>query len=247
MPMVVTADKQRPKIKGKADVVFVIDVTGSMTGCLENLKANLVELSKGVEEIARKEYKVAAPEIRYNVIGFRDLEKDVDDPALVIRDKGFTADLAEIEAFFAKSEMQAAGGDDDPESALDALYTALTALAWEKPARVLVLFTDAFTKPTLHPKTVKGQTFDEKRSLDVVIQEIKGTRIIIFGPEGVPAFKVISARDNCTYVEMKKAEDTLKDFKNSGLFKDNVIRLIAKTVADASTKPWKPPIKATGA
>lgn len=225
-----------PKVKGKADVLFLIDVTGSMEDCLENLKGNIIELSSRIDEISKRDYGAVGTEIRYNAIGFRDLFEDK--KAMVIRDKKFTADLNEIKAFFDTPDMKAAGGGDDPESSLDALYIGLKELEWTQPARVIILFTDQPPKKTLHPSTVGGRSFDEETSLNVVIQELGKARVIIFGPKGVLEYKKIGDTSPNQYIGFEKAEDSLKDFKDRGLFEKHVVERIAKTVSMASTKPW---------
>ena len=136
---------QKPKLKGKANVAFIIDVTESMTPCLENLKKNLIELSQKINDIAKSDFNAAEPEISYNVLGFRDLEEDKASQ-IVLMSKDFTPDLGVVEKFFEDKQMMAAGGGDEPESALDAIVISSTQFNWDKPARIMVLFTDASTK-----------------------------------------------------------------------------------------------------
>jgi hypothetical protein len=235
---VVKKGGQTPKVKGKADVVLVIDITGSMSGCLENLKNNLLELLSKIEEFSKEE-GVAEPDVSFNVIGFRDLEEDEKNNMLIMNEN-FTNNLDDLKDFFSKPEMQAAGGGDVPESSLDALYVAATKLSWTKPAKIIVLFTDASPKPTFHRST-SGVDLGEKETLAKLKEVLSGKRVVIFGPKGVKEFDLIGAIEKCIYQGFENAEESLKDFNDPNLFKENVVKMIAKTATqEMKTKKWNP-------
>ena len=65
----------------------------------------------------------------------------------------------------------------------------------------------------------------------------KKIRLIIFGPKDVEEFQRIDLQDQCFYVPMEKAEETLASFKDQTLFRDHVIKAIARTVSQASSTP----------
>ena len=74
------------------------------------------------------------------------------DEPWVIRD--FTQNVKEFSSWLDLPDVQAYGGGDEPESTLDALYLAINRDSWrDKAHRVIVLFTDSDTHPTLHHKT----------------------------------------------------------------------------------------------
>jgi hypothetical protein len=220
------------KVKGNANVAFVLDVTESMKPCLENLKNNLIELSSKIVDICEKEYNIVSPSISYNVLGFRDLEED-EQWQIVVRDNNFTEDLSEIKNFFDDEKMQPAGGGSEEESALDGLYLTMEKMNLDKPAKVIVLFTDAPTKPTLHPSTTNGVKLTPEQAISVIKETIlSGSfRVVIFGPKDVPEFDKIGSFDYCYYHSDEKIESTLKNFNDEKLFKKNVIELIAKTAS----------------
>ena len=229
---------QTPKIKGKADVALIMDVTGSMGGCLENLKSNLLELLSKINEFS-KEFKVDQPDIYFNVVGFRDLEEDATNNMLIMS-SDFNKDLNVVKDFFSKPEMQAQGGGDIPESSLDALYIAATKLNWEQPAKVIVLFTDAPPKSKFHSSTT-GVEIDEDGTMNKLRAVLADKRVIMFGPKDVKEFMEISSWDNCIYKGFENAEESLKDFNDPSLFKENVVKLIAKTASqEIKTKVWNP-------
>lgn len=221
-----------PKVKGKVDVALVIDVTSSMRGCLENLKKNLVAILREINNAATGKYNLPSPDIAFNVVGFRDLVEDQADQLLLMGTE-FTADLDRVEAFLERPEMQAAGGGEEMESALDALYAAATRLNWTRPARVIVLLTDAPTRSCLHPGSTAGTALDDENSMAVVADGIVSGkfRVILFGPKGVKEFRQISGWDRCRFVELDLSGDTLKAFKDSGLFEKFVMPLIVATAS----------------
>jgi hypothetical protein len=228
--MVQTVIKKEIKVKGKADVAYVIDVTKSMAGCLENLKAGLAEITNGIKEMVIAA-GAAEPELAFNVLGFRDLVEDEDKQMIPMGDE-FTKDMKSVADFLGSADMKAMGGGDEAESALDALYIAATQMKWTRPAKVIVLFTDAPPRDVLHPKTTNGVPLDHENSMAKVKEVIleKKIRVVIFGPKDVKEFKMVKSWDGCFYEEMEKAEDTLSNFATSDLFKKVVIPVIVATV-----------------
>ena len=67
----------------------------------------------------------------------------------------FTSKVETFETWLTSYEFNAFGGGDEPESTLDALYLALNMPGWRESSthRVIILFTDSDTHPTLSPKT----------------------------------------------------------------------------------------------
>lgn len=111
-----------------ADVVFVLDCTGSMSKEIETVKSALNEFADEVEE--------RGVPLRIGLVAFRDLFEG-EQPQVF--------DLSEEIPEFQKSlsDLEAWGGGDEPESALDALMTALDQSFAEGHQKVLVLITDA--------------------------------------------------------------------------------------------------------
>lgn len=181
----------RSKTKGVADIVFVIDVSGSMTTCIDALRRN-IEIF--VESLSQGDANTAAPvrDWRGKVVGYRDFEASQVEGLPWIVDNPFVRDTAALKAQL--GTLQAAGGGDEPESLLDALFTVASMESSPKgsqtmepgkwryrsdAARVVIVFTDASFKETMSIPEAKGG------SLQDVANVIMANRIILslFAPQ----------------------------------------------------------------
>jgi hypothetical protein len=175
----------RAKTKGVADIVFLIDVTGSMAPVIDALRTNIEtfidSLSKGDANNAP-----AVKDWRGKVVGYRDIESSEAEGLPWIEDHPFVRDAVALKAQLAG--LRANGGGDEPESLLDALYTIATMEASPKgaqaeeatkwryrsdAARVVVVFTDASFKETMSVPAAKGG------SLQDVANVVMANRIIL--------------------------------------------------------------------
>ena len=175
------------KVRGVVDVVFLIDATGSMGGCIDAVKKNIDTFFDTMTSTEGNGSPVK--DWRAKVVGYRDVDADGSDWLV---NNPFTKDLGELRSQL--SSISAQGGGDEPESLLDALYTLITMgetdpqettfdpykwRAKRAAARVIVIFTDASFKTTM--------SIPEARGLDIetVFNEIEGKRIIlsIFAPD----------------------------------------------------------------
>jgi hypothetical protein len=175
----------RAKTKGVADIVFLIDVTGSMATCIDALRTNIEAF---IDTLSRGDANNAAPvrDWRAKVVGYRDIESSESDGLPWIVDNAFVRDAGALRSQLAT--LQAAGGGDEPESLLDALFTVASMEAVPKgsqsedagkwryrsdAARVVIVFTDASFKETLLVPEAKGG------SLQDVANVIMANRIIL--------------------------------------------------------------------
>ncbi|WP_128565627.1 vWA domain-containing protein [Methylobacterium crusticola] len=175
----------RAKTKGVADIVFLIDISGSMSPCIDALRHN-VEVF--VESLSRGDANNAAPvkDWRAKVVGYRDFETAGSEGIPWIIDHSFVRDASNLKAQLAT--LQAAGGGDEPESLLDALYKVAAMEAVPKgsqsvepgkwryrsdAARVVIVFTDASFKETMSIPEAKGG------SLQDVANIVMANRIIL--------------------------------------------------------------------
>ena len=175
----------RAKTKGVADIVFLIDVSGSMTPIIDALRKNIEMF---IDSLNKGDANNAAPvkDWRGKVVGYRDLEHAETDGLPWLVDNPFVRDAVALKAQLAG--MRAAGGGDEPESLLDALYTVATMPASPKgaqgedpnkwryrsdAARVVVVFTDASFKETMSLPESKGG------SLQDVANVVMANRIIL--------------------------------------------------------------------
>lgn len=139
------------------DVVFVIDCTGSMGPFLDEVKRRALNFHETVTEALGKKSR-QVHKLRVRVIGFRDHYFDWEDPEhppIVASDFFVLPDeAAGFETFV--NRLEPAGGEDIPESALEALYLAFRS-NWNndpeilKKRQIVMLFTDAPAHPLDDP------------------------------------------------------------------------------------------------
>ena len=163
--------KSRPmnetKTKAVADIVMLLDVSGSMQACIDAVKANIGAF---VSTLNSGDPNGGAPlkDWRMRVCGYRDQAVDAADWFV---DQPFTRDVATIQAQLAAPSMQAKGGGDEPESLLDAIFLLAKAgvsgiqdaedpTKWRARGsahRAVVVFTDAsFKMPMTLPEGSGG-------------------------------------------------------------------------------------------
>jgi len=181
----VPVPQARAKTKGVADLVFLIDVSGSMAPCIDALRRNIEVF---VDTLSRGDANNAAPvkDWRGKVVGYRDIDSAEHEGLPWIVDHEFVRDAGALKAQLAS--LQAAGGGDEPESLLDALYKVASMEAIPKgsqqedpgkwryrsdAARVVIVFTDASFKETLNLPEAKGG------SLQDVANVVMANRIIL--------------------------------------------------------------------
>ena len=180
------APQARAKTKGVADIVFLIDVSGSMAPVIDALRRNIEVF---IDSLSGADANNAAPvkDWRAKVVGFRDAEHDRD----WYQDHPFVRDAVALKAQLAS--LRAEGGGDEPESLLDALYKLATMEATPKgaqseeankwryrsdAARVVIVFTDATFRETMSIPEAKGGALQD------VANVVMANRIIlsIFAP-----------------------------------------------------------------
>jgi hypothetical protein len=173
------------KIKGIVDIVFLIDVSGSMQTCIDAVKQSISVFIGGLSTTdANNEAPIKDWRIR--VCGFRDHKNSESDWYV---DNPFVRDVEAVKAQLASADMQARGGGDEPESLLDALYKVATTEStgiqesedparWRRRgsvARAIIFFTDAsFHEPMTYPAAVGGGLAD-------LISKISSERFLICG------------------------------------------------------------------
>ncbi len=179
------APQARAKTKGVADLVFLIDLTGSMAPCIDALRKNIETF---IDSLSKGDGNSAAPvrDWRGKVVGYRDIESGATDGVPWFVDNPFVRDVAALKAQLAS--VKAEGGGDEPESLLDALYKVASMPAIPKgsqaedpskwryrsdAARVVIVFTDASFKETMSIPEAKGG------SLQDVANVVMANRIIL--------------------------------------------------------------------
>lgn len=119
--------------KRKADILFVLDCTGSMGGEIEGIKETISEFA---DLIASEGVRV-----RVGLVAFRDRLIREDHRVLTFGGEVFTQNPKLFREQVSK--LSASGGGDAPESSLDALMLALNQPFDTSGNKVIVLITDA--------------------------------------------------------------------------------------------------------
>jgi hypothetical protein len=237
----------RPKTKGVADVVFLIDVTGSMKPCIDALRTNIEAF---IDSLSRGEANNAPPvkDWRGKAVGYRDVEAARSEGIPWFVDNPFVRDAAALKAQLA--EFRAEGGGDEPESLLDALFKIASMEASPKgsqsedpgkwryrsdAARVVVVFTDAPFKETMSIQEAKGG------SLQDVANVVMANRIILslFAPnfEGYDRLSQIDKSEwEVVEYEGMSPQEALKKFTaDSANFRTTLKQLAASVSRSAET------------
>jgi hypothetical protein len=130
----------------KVDVVFVLDVTGSMGPFVAGVK-------DGIKEFAGElEFSQIDARLALLAFGDRPLGEEPDIPKFGPDNGPFTDDIDAFKAAVSKIKMK--GGGDEPESSLDGLAEAAGFKFRRDATRVLLLITDA--PPKIPDKTTKS-------------------------------------------------------------------------------------------
>ena len=111
------AEPVEKKETPRAEVVFVLDSTGSMSGLIEGAKQKIWSIANSIIS------QDPAPEIKIGLISYRDRGDEYVTQIMDLTD--------DIDAVYAKLQsFRAAGGGDSPESVNQALNEAVTKMSW---------------------------------------------------------------------------------------------------------------------
>ena len=201
-PMDEAKDERWLPPKTDADIVLVIDATGSMIPFLEHVKSEAIHFMPGLEA-ALAEKKRLVRQVRLKVILFRDFYHD-DVPLIESPFFDMPGQQQEYADFLSKFE--AIGGGDVPENSLEALALAIKSRWSSDPAvtrhrQVIALFTNAVPHPLDSPRREDPRlnqkypgdladiwTLDDLQMLWLNPQVISksGKRLALFAPDAEP-------------------------------------------------------------
>jgi hypothetical protein len=183
------------------DIVFCIDVTGSMNPILDAVKANALGFYDDVQSNLTEKGKNVA-QLRVRVIAFRDLAAD--GPAAVEESPFYElpGDRGGFSEFV--NGLVAQGGGDAPESGLEAVSLAINS-PWtstgDRRRQVIVVWTDQPAHPlgaSLVPADLASRVPADFSALTDAWEDEQGLmgssskRLILFAPDG-PGWSDISA------------------------------------------------------
>jgi hypothetical protein len=182
------------------DIVFCIDVTGSMTPILDQVKANALRFYSDVQSNLTAKGK-HIDELRVRVVAFRDI---VADGEAAVQESPFfelPADQAGFSQFV--NGLVPEGGGDAPESGLEATALAMTS-PWttrgDRRRQVIVVWTDQPAHPLdpgAVPAAVSERVPGDFSALTDLWEDPQGPlgssskRLILFAPDG-PGWSDIS-------------------------------------------------------
>jgi hypothetical protein len=182
------------------DIVFCIDVTGSMTPIIDQVKANALRFYDDVQSNLTAKGK-NVDQLRVRVIGFRDF---VADGAAALDESPFFPlpdERADFSAFV--NGLVAEGGGDAPESGLEAVALAIDS-PWtttgDRRRQVIVVWTDQPAQPlnpSVLPPDIASRVPADFSALTDAWEDEQGRmgssskRLILFAPDG-PGWSDIS-------------------------------------------------------
>lgn len=228
------------KKRGIADIVILLDVSGSMRPCLDALRRNIEVLIDTMVNPGPNADAVIK-DWRIKVAGFSDFKADGD---LWWQEHPFSSDPVQVKADLNSLELR--GGGDEPESLLDALWKIAMLPSTEKgaspqpegwryrsdAARVVVAFTDASCHLTTSIPEAAGAGFED------VQREIHAARlrISLFCPEADCYTSTLSQIDKIEIETVGTLSDAVQQMdaftSNPENFK-NTLRALAKSISQS--------------
>jgi hypothetical protein len=182
------------------DIVFCIDVTGSMTPIIDQVKANALRFYDDVQKNLTEKGK-NVDQLRVRVLAFRDFKAD---GAAALQESPFftlPAERAEFSDFV--NGLIAEGGGDAPESGLEAVAFAVNS-PWttigDRRRQVIVVWTDQPAQPldaSALPADLSSRVPADFSALTDLWENEQGPmgssskRLILFAPDG-PGWSDIS-------------------------------------------------------
>jgi hypothetical protein len=182
------------------DIVFCIDVTGSMTPIIDQVKANALRFYDDVQSNLTEKGK-NVDQLRVRVLAFRDFKAD---GAAALQESPFftlPAERAEFSDFV--NGLIAEGGGDAPESGLEAVALAVNS-PWttigDRRRQVVVVWTDQPAQPldaAALPADLSSRVPADFSALTDLWENEQGPmgssskRLILFAPDG-PGWSDIS-------------------------------------------------------
>ncbi|MEN8259650.1 MAG: vWA domain-containing protein [Pseudomonadota bacterium] len=176
------------------DIVLCIDCTASMRPVIRDVKSQALQFhSKIIARMAEKEKKI--DQLRMRVIAFKDFWADAD-PIVAMPDFiDMASDSDSFDGFV--QPLEARGGGDDPESALEALALAIHS-PWQdapqaKQRRIIVVWTDAPAHPLEKAVDAPPDNYPENMpgNLDELTDAweampVSGRRLLLYAPDVEP-------------------------------------------------------------
>ncbi len=206
--MTVNSNNNSPLLDYYVDIVMCIDATGGMAPIIEEVKKNVLSFyPKLVEAMESQIPSKQVTQLRIKVITFRDY--GMDDEPMVESEFFDLFDENDAEQFKDYvNAIEAKGGGDAPENALEALALAMKSDWSREPGAIhrhyiaihrhyIVMFTDAPASPLGARAGESGYPTDMPKDLAELQEmwdkdmELRAKRLVIFAPECQPWSEMI--------------------------------------------------------
>ena len=207
-----------------ADILFIVDATGSMIDEIDFLKADLLDILQKVQELK------TGTSIRTASLFYRDVGDEY-----VTRYSPFTTDFSSTIDFI--SQQNADGGGDYPEAVHTALEQSLSKLDWQSSARTRIVFMLLDAPPH---QDHQGVIQSLQKSISAYAE--KGIKLIPVASSGIDKateffLRFCAISTNGTYVFLtdssgigdKHLSASVGSFKEEYL-NDLIVRLITKYI-----------------
>jgi len=228
----------KPTLKGIVDIVFLIDVSGSMAPAIEKLTQNLDTFVKNIDPMKVKDYRI-------KVGSFSDLDADFDGLAMNLNRPwrenpqiNQSLDLVKNDLSECKElVLKYYGGGDEPESSLDAVYKSIDLFTDDpnKRKRVIVLFTDA-TPKEINDSTISESDLNRNDKLQLLVQKLLNERVYLFLYAPVHKdyqYLAQNATERVTYEALNEDGSDPRDALRELNF-DEVLEILGKSISQVS-------------
>ena len=211
-------DPNSTSLKYAVDIVFCIDVTGSMYPVMNQVKEGALTFHKRLEESMSEKDK-AISKLRLRVVAYRDFR---DNPSNAIEESPFfniPDQVGDFESFV--RQLKPGGGGDEPESGLEALAVALNS-NWERGLdrrrHIVALFTDASAHPLGVGNDASTYPQAAPASIDDLMEmwgyggsqsasmENAAKRLLLFAPDTTPWNMIAADWNNTVYLPSRAGE-----------------------------------------
>jgi hypothetical protein len=219
------------------DVLFLLDVTGSMGDEIAQLKATIAQVSDQLQALPQQ------PDIRFGMTLFRD-EGDL----FVTSTFDFTNDIESFQA--ALDQVEADGGGDTPEAVDEAFAAALGDPSWRDPAstvQLVFLVGDAAPQIGRQVPTTYPQSIQEAASRGITVHVVAASqtddpaehtfREIAQGTGGRFVFLAYGAAGTATGEHTDIASTDYEELSLDQL----VVRLVGEELAALTGEAFTPP------
>lgn len=200
----------------KADILFVLDCTGSMRGEIETIKSCVTDFADTISSQGVR--------ARVGLVEFRDRLYGEEHRAITFDGQPFTADPGVFRRQI--DGLRASGGGPEPESSLDALMLAASQPFAPDASKVIVLITDA--PPHIPDKDTRSVEAVADRLREIGIHQV---------------YLVIRTSDPRCHVYLKLLEGTRglafelgkgNDFSNRAEHFKKTLMQLGKTISSAT-------------